>query len=257
MHPLEDTIISVDKPYGWTSFDVVNLIKNRFRLKVGHAGTLDPLATGLLLVCSGKKTKSIDQLQAMPKEYEGVICLGAFRPSFDKETPVTQYADPTKITDAEIHAAAKAMIGKQEQVAPLFSAKKVNGQPVYLLAREGKEMELKANTIEILSFEVLEISPRNLLPDEEKGIKIAQFKAKATSAETAEEGAIQNDAQALIDVRFRIRCSKGTYIRSIARDIALTLGTVGHLSELVRTRIGDYSLDEALSCDQLKVIAVS
>ena len=201
-------VLLLDKPLTWTSFDVVRKVKNTLRpRKIGHAGTLDPLATGLLILCTGKKTKEIDQIQAQEKEYEGTFRLGQTTPSFDLETPVDSERPFAHLTPAQIEAAAATFVGKIAQTPPLFSAVKVDGKRAYELARQGQEAEIKSKTIEIKTFEVTRI--------------------------------------ALPDVDFRVVCSKGTYIRSLARDLGEALGCGAHLTRLVRTRIGSYRLADA------------
>lgn len=212
----------IDKPYTWSSFQAVNKIKyairqhpslqvegQRVKPKVGHAGTLDPLATGLLIVCTGKKTKSIEGLMGMDKEYTGTFFLGATTPCFDLEKPVDKIYPTEHITEDAILQCAKDFTGLQQQVPPLFSAVMIGGKRAYELARKGEEAEIKARPIEIKEFEITGIN--------------------------------------MPSVDFRIVCSKGTYIRSIARDFALALNTGGHLTKLCRTRIGNYRLADAVT----------
>jgi tRNA pseudouridine55 synthase len=204
----EGVVLLLDKPLTWTSFDVVRKVKNTLRPpKIGHAGTLDPLATGLLILCTGKKTKEIDQIQAQEKEYEGTFRLGQTTPSFDLETPVDSEQAYEHLTEAEIQTAVATFLGKIEQIPPVFSAVKVDGKRAYELARQGQEAEIKAKTIEIKVFELTRI--------------------------------------ALPEIDFRVVCSKGTYIRSLARDLGVALGCGAHLTRLVRTRIGEYKLQAA------------
>ncbi len=201
-------VLLLDKPLTWTSFDVVRKVKNTLRpRKIGHAGTLDPLATGLLILCTGKKTKEIDQIQAQEKEYEGTFRLGQTTPSFDLETPVDSEQAYEHLTEAEIRAAVATFLGKIEQTPPVFSAVKVDGKRAYELARQGQEAVIKAKTVEIKTFELTRI--------------------------------------ALPEIDFRVVCSKGTYIRSLARDLGVALGCGAHLTRLVRTRIGAYQLADA------------
>ena len=213
---LEDgVVLLLDKPLTWTSFDVVRKVKNTLRpRKIGHAGTLDPLATGLLIMCTGKKTKEIEQIQAQEKEYAGTFRLGQTTPSFDLETPVDSEQPCAHLTDEKIRAAAATFLGKLEQVPPVFSAVKVGGKRAYALARQGQEAELKPKAVEIKTFELTRI--------------------------------------ALPDVDFRVVCSKGTYIRSLARDLGVALGCGAHLTRLVRTRIGAYRLADAWTIEQLQ-----
>ena len=201
-------VLLLDKPLTWTSFDIVRKVKNTLRpRKIGHAGTLDPLATGLLILCTGKKTREIDQIQAQEKEYEGTFRLGQTTPSFDLETAVDAEQPYAHLTEAEIRAAVATFVGVIEQIPPVFSAVKVDGKRAYELARKGQEAEIKPKTVEIKTFELTRI--------------------------------------ALPEVDFRVVCSKGTYIRSLARDLGAALGCGAHLTRLVRTRIGEYHLADA------------
>jgi len=213
---LEGQLILIDKPINWSSFQAVNAVKwairKRFQLKkikVGHAGTLDPLASGLLLICAGKFTKRIHEFQGMPKEYEGTITLGSSTPSYDLETEVDNVFPTDHITHELIHKTKALFLGKIAQKPPVFSALKKDGKRMYEYAREGKELEIKARFVEVLEFEILEIN--------------------------------------LPVLRFRIRCSKGTYIRSIAHDFGKALNSGGHLSSLRRTKIGDYNVNNAVA----------
>jgi tRNA pseudouridine55 synthase len=199
---------------GWTSFDVVNKLRYKLKIKkIGHAGTLDPLATGLLIICTGKMTKRIDEFQAQEKEYTGKFVLGQTTPSFDLETKVSEPQDISFITSEAINSSALKFIGSIQQVPPIHSAIRMNGKRSYALARKGREPELKAREVFIKEFEITNIE-------------------KTT-------------------VEFRVVCSKGTYIRSLARDFGEALGTVAYLSELCRTRIGEFKLTDALSLDQV------
>jgi tRNA pseudouridine55 synthase len=216
-------VILVDKPYGWTSFDVVNFIRHRTKritgnkkLKVGHAGTLDPLATGLVLVCTGKMTKSIDQIQATVKTYKGTIFLGATTPSYDLETPVGPRTDVSHLSEKEILGCAATFLGMQHQVPPQHSAKKIDGQRAYTSARKGIKKEMTANEIEISRFDITRID--------------------------------------LPQVDFEIVCSKGTYIRSIAFDFGQKLGCGGFLAALRRTQSGEFSVANAHGMRELKII---
>lgn len=214
--------ILINKPYTWTSFQVVNKLKYKIKhhygkkIKIGHAGTLDPLATGLLIVCIGKYTKRIEEYQASEKEYTGTFRLGATTPSFDLEHPIDQTYPTEHITEEAILEASKQLTGTQDQVPPIFSAKWVDGKRAYKLARDNQEVELKSKEITIKEFEITRI--------------------------------------ALPDVDFRIVCSKGTYIRSIARDFGLALNSGGHLFSLCRTRIGEYHLKDAYQIDDIDAI---
>lgn len=209
----------IDKPYTWTSFQVVKKVKFKLtrhygkKIKIGHAGTLDPLATGLLIICIGKFTKRIEEFQAAEKEYTGTFYLGATTPSHDLEHPVEKTYPINHITNEEIIETAKEFIGLQKQVPPIFSAKWVDGKRAYKLAREEQKVELTPKEIEIKNFEITNID--------------------------------------LPNVDFRIVCSKGTYIRSIARDFGEKLNTGAYLSVLKRTRIGDFRLEDALQIEDL------
>ncbi|MFC6999337.1 tRNA pseudouridine(55) synthase TruB [Rufibacter roseus] len=208
-------ILLIDKPLTWTSFDVVKKTKFALRIKkIGHAGTLDPLASGLLILCTGKFTKRIEEIQAQEKEYTGHFTLGHTTHSFDLETEIDSTSPTDHITENMIIAAAQSFEGEIEQVPPIYSAVKVNGERAYKLARKGQDAEIKAKRITIKKFEI-----------------------------TGIEGNI---------VSFRVVCSKGTYIRSLARDLGEKLGCGAYLSKLVRTRIGDYHLDQAMSLDQIQ-----
>ncbi|QNH63295.1 tRNA pseudouridine(55) synthase TruB [Hymenobacter sediminicola] len=210
-------VLLLDKPLTWTSFDVVRKVKNTLRIKkIGHAGTLDPLATGLLILCTGKKTKEIDQIQAQEKEYTGTFRLGQTTPSFDLETAVDAELPWEHLTEDEIRAATAPFVGQIAQTPPLFSAVKVNGERAYEVARRGDEAEIKSKLVTIREFEITRI--------------------------------------ALPDVDFRVTCSKGTYIRSLARDFGTALGCGAHLTKLVRTRIGEYRVEDALTMEAVEAM---
>ncbi|WP_421808601.1 tRNA pseudouridine(55) synthase TruB [Flagellimonas sp.] len=211
---LEGQILLIDKPLEWSSFQAVNALKWAIRkkfglkkIKIGHAGTLDPLATGLLIICTGKFTKKIPELQGQVKEYTGTFTLGATTPSYDMETEVNETFPTKHITDDAINEATKQFLGEIEQVPPIFSALKKDGKRLYELAREGKQVEIKSRKIEILEFEITRI--------------------------------------ARPEVDFRVVCSKGTYIRSLAHDFGKALGSGAYLSELRRTKIGDFNVNNA------------
>ena len=214
------TILSFDKPLEWTSFGLVNKVRyllcrhiGEKKLKVGHAGTLDPLATGVLIICTGKATKQIDTLQAKTKEYVATLQLGATTPSFDLETEVDATYPTAHITEEKVKEALTRFIGRIEQVPPSFSACKVDGKRAYALARQGKEVELKAKVLVI---------------DE---IELQDFNSSSMQA------------------TIRVVCSKGTYIRALARDIGLALESGAHLTALRRTRIGDYKVEDCHTLD--------
>lgn len=218
----EGEILLVNKPYRWTSFDVIGslrgLIKHLIgkKIKIGHAGTLDPLATGLLIVCTGKATKRIEEFTAFDKEYTGTFTLGATTPSFDMEKEVNETFATEHITTEMITAAALSLIGDIMQVPPMFSAIKVDGKRAYESARKDVDLKLAARPVNIAAFEITRI--------------------------------------ALPEVDFRIVCSKGTYIRSLARDFGLALQSGAFLSALCRTRIGPYFLSDAYEVEGLKTV---
>lgn len=207
-----DRVILIDKPLEWTSFDVVNKLRKKLKIKkIGHAGTLDPLATGLLILCTGKMTKRIDEYQAQEKEYTGQLVIGQTTPSHDLETIVSEAKDIAHITNELITVAARKFTGTINQIPPIHSAVKIDGKRAYKLARKGKEPELKPRSVTVTEFEITSIE--------------------------------------LPIIRFRIVCSKGTYIRSIARDFGEELGVGAYLSKLCRTRIGQFQLKDALTID--------
>ncbi len=208
----EGRVLLINKPLEWTSFDVVRKIRNTLRIKkVGHAGTLDPLATGLLIVCTGKFTKKINEYMAQEKEYTGSITLGATTPTYDLESAPENFKPVDNITEEIIQATAKKFEGEIQQVPPIHSAIKQKGKPVYLLARKGVEVILQPRTITIHSFQITKIE--------------------------------------MPKVYFKVVCTTGTYIRSLANDFGEALGCGGYLSSLCRTRIGEFSLEEAISVE--------
>lgn len=217
--PLKGEIIYLDKPLHWTSFDAVKRIRGTLtrrlkvkKLKVGHAGTLDPLATGVMIICTGKATKRIDELQAGVKEYIATIALGATTPSFDLETEIDATYPTDHITKELVEETLTRFTGEIEQVPPAFSACKVDGKRAYKMARKGQEVELKAKLLVIDEIELLEYSPTSIV--------------------------------------VRVVCSKGTYIRALARDIGQALNSGGHLTALRRTRVGNISIDQCMAVEQ-------
>lgn len=219
MDLISGEIIGIDKPLGWTSFDAVKRLRGAItrrlgvkKFKVGHAGTLDPLATGVLIICTGKATREIERLQAGSKEYIADIRLGATTPSFDLETEVDATFPWEHITRQSVEDILPNFKGKVMQVPPVFSAVKVDGKRAYKFARKGEEVELKAKPLEISELEILSFEPPLL--------------------------------------RIRVVCSKGTYIRALARDIGKALGSGGHLVGLRRTRVGDMDIDKCLTIDE-------
>ena len=214
-------ILAIYKPYTWTSFQIVNKIRYHLsrkykvkRFKVGHAGTLDPLATGVLLVCTGKATKKIEELQAHTKEYVAELMLGATTPSFDMEHPVNATYPYEHITEESVKEVLKNFIGDIDQRPPLFSACKVDGKRAYDLARKGSDMELAPKQIRIDEIELLDYS--------------------------------------LPKIKIRVVCGKGTYIRSLARDLGEALGSGAYLTSLTRTRVGEYKVEECINPDNFQ-----
>ena len=222
---LEGQVLVFDKPLTWTSFDVVNKIrgtlKSVFKLrkvKVGHAGTLDPLATGVLILCTGRKTKTIDLLQAEEKTYTGTIRLGVTTPSFDAETEIDSWGDIDTIktlSHENISEKAQTLTGDLAQMPPQFSAKKVDGVVAYNAAREGKTVKLTPKAVKVFRFDITSVST-SLVGD-----------------------------PPVVDVEFLIRCSKGTYIRALARDLGKALEVGGTLTELRRTKSGNFTVENA------------
>ncbi len=210
----EGIVFLVDKPYEWTSFDVVKKIRNALKIKkVGHAGTLDPLATGLLIICAGKMTKQIDSFQRQEKEYTGTFVIGKTTESFDLEKEVVEVADISHITESDILAAVSQLTGEIQQIPPMHSAIKKDGKRVYESARKGITLELEARKVTVHTFEITGVS--------------------------------------LPEIHFRIVCTKGTYIRSLARDLGELLGVGAYLAALIRTRIGEYRLEDADNLPEL------
>ncbi|UJH66177.1 tRNA pseudouridine(55) synthase TruB [Allomuricauda sp. SCSIO 65647] len=214
---LEGQILLIDKPYEWSSFQALNKVKWAIRkkfdlnkkFKIGHAGTLDPLATGLLVICTGKFTKKIPELQGQVKEYTGTFTLGATTPSYDLETEIDAAFPTAHITEKLIKDTFSMFLGQLEQIPPIFSALKKDGKRLYELAREGRAVDIKPRTIEISEFEMIRFD--------------------------------------LPEIGFRVVCSKGTYIRSLAHDVGRALGSGAHLSALRRTKIGAFNVDKAVA----------
>jgi len=212
-------VLLIDKPLEWTSFQVVNKLRWHIRqkfgikkIKVGHAGTLDPLATGLLIICTGKFTKIINEYQGQEKEYTGEITLGATTPSYDLETEVNETFSTKHITEDLIYATTKKFIGEIDQIPPIFSALKKDGKRLYELARAGETTEISARKITISEFEIIKID--------------------------------------VPKVTFKVVCSKGTYIRSLAYDFGKALNAGAHLSKLRRTKIGDFKVEDGMKIDE-------
>ena len=218
--PIGGEILYIDKPLGWTSFDVVKRVRGKLlrrlglkKFKVGHAGTLDPLATGVMIVVTGKATRMIESLQAGVKEYVATLRLGATTPSFDLETAIDATYPTDHITREGVEQALAKFVGTIEQVPPAFSACKVDGRRAYKMARKGKEVEIKPKTLVIDELDLLQFSPTEIV--------------------------------------VRVVCSKGTYIRALARDIGEALMSGAHLTALRRTRVGNVGIDSCLSVDQV------
>jgi len=215
-------ILLIDKPIGWSSFQVVNKIKYTLKrhynlpksFKIGHAGTLDPLATGLLIIATGKSTKQISELQTMHKEYCGTIFVGATTPSYDLETPIDNTYPTQHITEELLHKTVKQFVGEIQQKPPIFSAIKKEGKRLYLHARKGDKIEIEARKTTIHEFEITKI--------------------------------------AIPEIDFRVTCSKGTYIRSLVYDFGLAINSGAYLSALRRTKIGNFSVENALKIEDFE-----
>lgn len=213
-------IILIDKPLHWTSHDVVAKVRipikifcHDRKMKIGHAGTLDPLATGLLILLTGKATKQTESLQGLEKEYTGTITLGATTPSYDAETAVDATFPTQHITPELIHETAKSFLGEQEQIPPIYSSVQVDGIRAYNYAREGETVKLKARTVSLFRFEITAIR--------------------------------------MPEIDFVVHCSKGTYIRSLAHDFGKALGSGGYLTALRRTKVGNFDVQDALSLENM------
>lgn len=238
----EGGVYLVDKPLGWTSFDVVNKIRfhlgrklNVKRPKVGHAGTLDPLATGLLVLCVGQHTKMINELQAEEKTYTGHFVLGATTASYDRETPVTDLRPTQHLTAADLEAARAQFMGELNQYPPIYSAVKMDGKKLYEVARAGKTVELETRPVEILEFTLGE--PQVIVPGQEVEVLL-----KPTVKYFPEEHGLR--------VPFMVRCTKGTYIRSLAHDFGEALGCGGYLGSLCRKASGRFDLKDAHTVEE-------
>lgn len=218
---VQGEVLLIDKPLNWTSFDVVNYLRSLIRkvydldkLKVGHAGTLDPLATGLLIICTGKKTKEIDAYQGMDKVYVGSMKMGATTPSFDNETEPDRFFDIGPLTEEDLFQAEKKFIGEIEQVPPIYSAVKVKGKRAFDYARKDKEVKLKSRRVTINDFKLLNVH--------------------------------------LPDIDFAVDCSKGTYIRSLVNDFGKALNNGAYLTALRRTQIGSFKVSNAYTIESIK-----
>lgn len=206
-------VILVDKPYEWTSFDAVNKLKKLLKVKIGHAGTLDPLATGLLICCTGSFTKKIVEYQKLPKEYTGIFHLGEVTPTYDLESQPGPFGEYEAITEQQIKDATQQFTGDIMQMPPIHSAIKKEGKRAYEYARAGKEIQLEPRPVQITEFEITAIR--------------------------------------LPEVHFRVACSTGTYIRSLAHDFGQALGCGAYLQELRRTKIGEFNVDDAFTPAEL------
>lgn len=217
----EGKVLLIDKPLEWTSFDVVNFLRSFIRkiyglkkLKVGHAGTLDPLATGLLIICTGRKTKEIDTYQGMDKVYIGQMCLGATTPSYDKETDVDETFDISNIKTEDLEEARLQFLGEIDQIPPIYSAIKIDGKRAFDYARKNDDVKMKSRKVMIHDFQLL------------------------------------NPAMPYLD--FAVTCSKGTYIRSLVHDFGKVINNGAYLSELRRTQIGEYNVKDAMTIEDFK-----
>ncbi|MDR0231879.1 MAG: tRNA pseudouridine(55) synthase TruB [Dysgonamonadaceae bacterium] len=222
----EGEVLYFDKPLEWTSFDLVAKVRykiSRFlnvkKIKVGHAGTLDPLATGVMIICTGKATKQIESFQYQTKEYVATLKLGETTPSFDLETKIDQTFETKHITKELVEETLQKFVGSIEQIPPAFSACKINGERAYELARKGEDVDLKPKLLVIDEIELLDFN--------------------------------------LPEMKIRIVCSKGTYIRALARDIGETLNSGAHLTGLIRTRIGNITLDKCLKIEEIDKIMIN
>lgn len=218
MNFTDGEVLLINKPLTWTSFDVVNKLRYTItkklgnRIKVGHAGTLDPLATGLLIICTGKMTKCIDEFSGMDKEYTGTFFIGATTPTYDSEMEPDATFPIEHLTEKSLHETVKKFSGVMEQMPPIYSAIKIDGKAAYAQARKGKDVEMKTRTIEIKEFELTRIE--------------------------------------LPEIEFRVVCSKGTYIRSLAFDFGKALNSGGYLKALCRTKIGTFDLKNSMSVEE-------
>jgi len=213
--PDEGKVILINKELRWTSFDVVKKIRNLLKIKkVGHAGTLDPLATGLLIVCAGKMTKQINKFMDWEKEYTGSMVIGKTTPSFDLETKIDSEVSYEHISETDIMEKSRLFNGRIMQVPPIYSALKKDGEPLYKKARKGEKVKIEPREVEAKEFEIVKID--------------------------------------MPEIHFRLVCSKGFYVRSLVRDLGESLGVGAYMSKLERTRIGEYSLSDALTVDQFQ-----
>ncbi len=251
-------VLPIDKPRCWTSFQAVNKIKSTLRrlynvknIKIGHAGTLDPLATGLLLVCIGRATKQIPTLQDGDKVYTGTLVLGATTPCYDLERPIDTYYPFDHITLPMLEQQAARLTGTLMQVPPIFSAVKIDGQRAYLYARaDDPTATPQPKPVTVHSFQITDFRP-GAMPESESELKIqnSKFKIQTSHLYNNPQGTVPDH---LPQADFLIHCGKGTYIRSLARDLGLALASGAFLSALRRQQVGDYTVDRALQLDQVE-----
>ena len=266
MNPQAGEIIYIDKPYRWTSFDVVNKVRwllckrlGTKKLKVGHAGTLDPLATGVMIVCTGRATKCIDELQAATKEYIATLRLGATTPSFDLEHPIDAYYPTEHITRQQVESVLQQFLGRIEQIPPTYSAVKVEGKRAYDLARKEKDVQLKPKILVIDKIDLLQASLHPSLVVDGSPIDASLSAPDAPSPLLPRTGmrnkafltspSAPDDTSSYPSITIRVVCSKGTYIRALARDIGQALGSGAHLTALRRTRVGDIRVEDCITMD--------
>ncbi len=264
---IEGEVLAFDKPLTWTSFNLVKVVRNNLsrrlglkRLKVGHAGTLDPLASGVMILCTGKCTKLIDQLQAGTKEYVATLRLGCTTPSFDAEHPIDAIYPTSHITQAAVEEALSRFRGSIWQVPPVYSACKVEGRRAFDYIRQGEDVELKAKELVIDELELLDLHlPEQGLisPHADEVAKMARedihIKDYGRDKETYEIAEATNiDTEHLTYLQIRVVCSKGTYIRALARDIGQALGSGAYLIGLRRTRVGDIRVEDCLPVENIE-----
>lgn len=284
MNPQAGEIIYIDKPYRWTSFDVVNKIRwllckrlGTKKLKVGHAGTLDPLATGVMIVCTGRATKCIDELQAATKEYIATLRLGATTPSFDLEHPIDAYYPTEHITRQQVESVLQQFLGRIEQIPPTYSAVKVEGKRAYDLARKEKDVQLKPKILVIDKIDLLQASLHpSLVVDGSPvdaspitpSVNTSPINSPVDASLSAPDApspllprtgmrnkafltspSAPDDTSSYPSITIRVVCSKGTYIRALARDIGQALGSGAHLTALRRTRVGDIRVEDCITMD--------
>lgn len=263
----EGIIIPIDKPYRWTSADVIRKVKytairhfGKKNLKVGHAGTLDPLATGVLLVCIGKATKLAEELQSHDKEYVAGITFGATTPSYDLEKEIDRFFPHEHITASSVEDALPAFIGEQDQIAPLFSAKSVDGVRAYELARklhrEGKTLDeaaaelIRVSRINITELELMEYIGASAASEDPRTVPAALIESRQISNASSRINVTDNSELGLPRAVVRMACSKGTYVRAFARDLGEALGSGAHLDSLQRSRSGIFRVENALTVEQ-------